>query len=301
MKKVFFIALMLVTAVAGIHAQLLYKISGKDLKAPSYLVGTYHLAPVSFVDSIPGIREALTNTEQVCGELDMTDMMKPESMKKMADAMMMPDGKTLKGLLSADELVRFNKLLKNLMGADMSNPMVEAQLNKVSPQALNTQLSLLLYLKHSQGFDPTHLFDGYFQEFAKKNGEPIIGFETIDLQVNVLFKSMSLERQKQLLMCLVDNTDYYDMTSEQITKAFFAQDLKKMEEVLNMKRNDSCDETKEEHEILFDKRNADWITKMPAIMSAKPTFFAVGAGHLVGDKGLLHLLKEAGYQVDAVK
>ena len=292
---------MLATTVASIHAQLLYKISGKDLKAPSYIVGTYHLAPVSFVDSIPGIREALTNTEQVCGELDMTDMMKPENIKKMTDAMLMPDGKTITGMLSAEEQVRFNKLLKNLMGADMSNPMVKAQLDKVSPQALNTQLSVLMYLKHSQGFDPTHLFDGYFQDFAKKNNEPIIGFESIDLQINVLFKSIPLERQKQLLMCLVDNPDYFDMVSEQLSKAFFAQDLKKMEEVINMKRNDSCDETKEEHEILFDKRNADWIAKMPAIMAAKPTFFAVGAGHLPGDKGVLHLLEEAGYHVEAVK
>mgnify|MGYP006319358759 CR=1 FL=1 len=40
---------------------------------------------------------------------------------------------------------------------------------------------------------------------------------------------------------------------------------------------------------------------MPDIMKAHPTFFAVGAGHLPGDKGLLKLLREAGYTVEAVK
>ena len=67
------------------------------------------------------------------------------------------------------------------------------------------------------------------------------------------------------------------------------------------KRNDSCDDTKEEYAIMFDNRNADWVAKMPAIMSDKPTFFAVGAGHLPGEKGVLNLLKLAGYEVEAVK
>jgi len=40
---------------------------------------------------------------------------------------------------------------------------------------------------------------------------------------------------------------------------------------------------------------------MPAIMSRKATLFAVGAGHLLGPKGVLTLLRNAGYQVEAVK
>ena len=41
--------------------------------------------------------------------------------------------------------------------------------------------------------------------------------------------------------------------------------------------------------------------KMPAIMADKPTFFAVGALHLVGENGLLQLLKNAGYTVEGLK
>ena len=41
------------------NAQLLYKISGNGINTPSYIVGTYHLAPASYVDSIPGARVAL--------------------------------------------------------------------------------------------------------------------------------------------------------------------------------------------------------------------------------------------------
>lgn len=50
MKRLFVIfALTIVTMSAS--AQLLYKISGKGLSSPSYIVGTYHLAPASFADS----------------------------------------------------------------------------------------------------------------------------------------------------------------------------------------------------------------------------------------------------------
>ena len=36
-------------------------------------------------------------------------------------------------------------------------------------------------------------------------------------------------------------------------------------------------------------------------MQAKSTLFTVGAGHLVGDNGLLKLLQDKGYTVEAVK
>lgn len=301
MKKLMIITLALASVFTSASAQLLYKISGKDLKSPSYIVGTYHLAPVSFVNNIDGIQDALSNTEQVCGEPDISDMKKPENMQKMATAMLLPDGKTLKSILTQDEYTRLNKLLKDLTNADMSNPMVEAQFGNITPQALNTQLSLLMSLKRARGFDPTQSFDDYFQKFAKRNNEPVIGLETVDKQIEILFKSIPLERQKQLLMCLVDNTEYYDMITERLTDAYFAQDMEKLEQVLNEKRNDSCDDTKEEHAILFDNRNTDWAAKMPAIMNDKPTFFAVGVGHLPGEKGVLNLLKQAGYEVENVK
>ena len=36
-------------------------------------------------------------------------------------------------------------------------------------------------------------------------------------------------------------------------------------------------------------------------MADKSTLIAVGAGHLPGDKGVLSLLRQAGYTVEAVK
>lgn len=74
MKKTLLTLALLIAALSA-PAQLLYKISGNGLQAPSYIVGTYHLAEVSFVDSIPGIRQALDNCQQVYGEIDMSTLL----------------------------------------------------------------------------------------------------------------------------------------------------------------------------------------------------------------------------------
>ncbi|MDD5784678.1 MAG: TraB/GumN family protein, partial [Prevotella sp.] len=77
-RKIAITAIMFTLSIIGLKAQLLYKISGKDLQKPSYIVGTFHVASSSFIDSIPGLRAAMDASEQVCGELDMKDITSPE-------------------------------------------------------------------------------------------------------------------------------------------------------------------------------------------------------------------------------
>jgi hypothetical protein len=65
--------------------------------------------------------------------------------------------------------------------------------------------------------------------------------------------------------------------------------------------NNRCDSTPEEEDVMINNRNANWLKKMPALMMLRPTLFAVGAGHLPGEKGVLNLLRQAGYTVEGVK
>lgn len=301
MKKLLLTFAFAVMTVAGMQAQLLYKISGNGLTKPSYIIGTYHLAPVSFADSIPGLKEALAATEQVYGELDMTDLTSPENLQKMQAAMMLPEGTTLTTLLSEDELARLNVVLKELLGFDMSNSMVAQQLNGLSPKTLETQLSLLVYMKKHSGFDAQNTFDGYFQKVAQEQGKPVGGLETLDFQIKMLYQGQTLERQKELLMCFVDNQEHMNQMAEQLVNAFFNQDIVGVKAVMDEKDQTSCDSTPEEEDQLINNRNANWAKLMPQIMSAKPTFFAVGAGHIPGERGVLQLLQAAGYTIEGVK
>ena len=54
-------------------------------------------------------------------------------------------------------------------------------------------------------------------------------------------------------------------------------------------------------EDMLDNLNKAWVEKMPAIMTEAPTLFVVGAGHLPGDNGVLNLLKQQGYTIEAMK
>ena len=150
-------------------------------------------------------------------------------------------------------------------------------------------------------FDPSSTFDQYFQAQAQKNNEPVGGLETISFQTGIVFNSKTIDRQAEELICLIDHEELNADLMDEMTEAFYAQNLDALKKVMDTKINDKCDPTPEESARLIDNRNADWAAKMPDIMKARPTFFAVGAGHLPGDKGLLKLLRDAGYTVEAVK
>lgn len=301
MKRLLTAALLMTACVLGANAQLLYKISGKGLAKPSYIIGTYHFCPDTFVDSIPGLRDAMRGTEAVYGELVNDSMMQPKALQDMQETLMMPEGKTFASLYTDEEMGRINAFLTKHMGADFSNPMVAQQLEKLTPAALSTTMTAILCAqKQGNRLDPTHTIDIFFQNWGKENGRKIGGLETLAFQLKMLF-TKPLDRQAQVFLCMADNEEFTEKVLDLMLAGYFKQDIKMIEESMNLKLNNSCDDTPEERAELLDDRNADWLTKMPAIMKAQPTLFAVGAGHLVGEKGVLALLRKAGYTVEGVR
>ena len=302
MKKLTMIALMLTMAL-GVNAQLLYKISGNGLSKPSYVFGTAHLESIDIVNKVSGVFDALTETDQVYGEVNFDDASKADSAMYMQNAMMLPEGKTLKDYLSADDYARLNKWLFNAMGNDLNanSPMTQ-QMARMTPLAMVNMLQILLHAKYGIArFDPTTSIDKFFQEQAKNNNEPVGGLETIKFQADLLFKSIPLDRQAKTLMCLIDNEEFNVQMLREVSNAYKAQDIDAIQKALDMKLNNSCDSSPEEEAAMLDNRNADWIVKMKKIMAEKPTFFAVGAGHLPGEKGLLQKLREEGYTIEGMK
>ena len=300
MRKLFFLAAAIIASVTYSQAQILYRISGNGLKSPSYIVGTYHLAPSSFADSIPGMRQAVEQTNQVCGELDMMDAFKPENTAKLLKAQMLPEGTTLSSLLTAEQLERLNALLLEVMGANLNDEAFAAQMDKMTPAALSTTLSLQSYIKRAESFNPMDLIDNYFQMLALQSGKTVKGFETVDFQMGILFGE-SLEKQVNDLMCMVDHFEETDEMVNRITTAYFSQNLKQIEEAMEEESKIECGTTDEDENRLINNRNSNWLEMMPSMMAEQPTLFVVGAGHLCGEKGVLKLLEKAGYTVEGVK
>ena len=295
----FLFALLFTCFSAATHAQLLYRISGNGLQRPSYIVGTYHLAPASFADSIPGLRAAQEQCEQVYGELEINALLNPDSTALVQQAMLLPEGMKLSQILTPDEMKRVKDYAQKKFGFTASILMQQAE--RMTPIGLTTQFELLNCVMKTGQIDVSNVLDISLQRDAQKSGKITGGLESLSLQMNVLYQGKSMERQKQLLLCLVDHSDFDDMMTDSIIKSYFAQDLEGVKNAMDMKMDNDCDNTSDEEEQLISGRNANWMVQMPAIMQAKSTLFVVGAGHLPGEKGVLNLLRQAGYQVEACK
>jgi uncharacterized protein YbaP (TraB family) len=84
---------------------------------------------------------------------------------------------------------------------------------------------------------------------------------------------------------------------KKLMAAYKSRDPDKLEEL-------SVSQLKEDKEFmtrLIDDRNAAWIPKLETAFKERPTFVAVGAGHLGGKKGVIKLLRAKGYDVTPVK
>ena len=300
MRKLLLIATAIIASITYSQAQILYRISGNGLETPSYIVGTYHLAPASFADSIPGMKTAIEGTQQVCGELDMMDAFKPENAARLMQSQMLPEGTTLSSLLTSEQLERLNKLLLEEMGSNLNDEAFAAQIDKMTPAALSTTLSLSSYMKKVESFNPMELIDNYFQMLALQNGKAVKGFETVDFQMGVLFGA-PLEKQVNDLMCMVDHFKDTEEMVDLITTAYFSQDLTLIEEAMEQESKIDCGTTEEDEDILINNRNRNWVELMPDMMAEQPTLFVVGAGHLCGEKGVLKLLEKAGYTIEGMK
>lgn len=301
MKKTFLLAATLIASFAfSAQAQILYRISGNGLESPSYIVGTYHLAPASFADSIPGMSEAFENTQQVCGELDMMDAFNPENTALLMQAQLLPEDVTLSSLLTDDQRTRLNALLLEVLGSNLDNEAFAAQIERVKPVVLATSISLASYMKESQSFNPMELLDNHFQTLALQSGKSVKGFETVTFQMDVLY-GKDLPKQVDDLMCLVDHFDEATELTTRITSAFFSQNLQQLEAILEEEMEGPCSDSPEDEARLLDDRNHNWIGMMPDMMAETPTLFVVGAGHLCGEQGVLKLLEGLGYTVEGMK
>ncbi|MBK9455713.1 MAG: TraB/GumN family protein [Bacteroidetes bacterium] len=52
---------------------------------------------------------------------------------------------------------------------------------------------------------------------------------------------------------------------------------------------------------MLDNRNINWIPVIEEQIKLQSTFIAVGAGHLVGEKGILQLLHNQGYVISPIQ
>ena len=90
-----------------------------------------------------------------------------------------------------------------------------------------------------------------------------------------------------------DIVDY----SDKLCAAYHAHDLAAIEKIFV---DDEDEELQEQMERLAYKRNRQWMDKITMTLPVQSVLVAVGAAHLVGEQGLIKLLRDRGYTVEPV-
>lgn len=287
-KKVAFLFVFLIS-ISFLQAQLLWKITGNGLKKPSYLFGTHHLIPIDFLDSVPGLFRAFNSCENVVGEMVMNNV---DAMGRIQQAAMMPKHIKMKDLFNESEYELVDAELKSTLRFGLK------ELAMMNPALIVTMYETELYKKQF-GFTDNSQTDSYFQLVAAEKGMKVVGLESIDQQIAILFGNTSFQRQADILVETVMNKDSIMQDMKQLNDLYKAGKTDELAR-LAQKREKVTDMTDAEYARLVDDRNAEWLTRLPALMNEAPNFIAVGALHLGGEKGLVKLLQKAGYKVKEV-
>ena len=296
MKRIFFISTLLLLALCA-NAQILYKISGKELKEPSYLLGTYHLISFDFIDKIPGYQEAWNNSKQVCGEIVMEQAFLPENMAKLQKAISIPGDSTIQQVMTAEQFAKYNAGIKSLLGMDLSNPLLAKQLGKMRPSLILEQFMCIALLQGREffTFDQSAAIDNAIQIQAKKDNKPIGGFETFEEQLEILYGNVTIQEEIDELLKALDDLEKAEKETVEIFEDYKKQDLNAIADCAKTALN------AEQEEKLVNERNANWLKVMPTVMQKQSTFFHVGVGHLINEKGLINQLRQMGYTVEAME
>lgn len=293
MKKTFLSLLLLIVTAVSVNAQLLWKISGNGLEKPSYLFGTHHIAPVSVIDSVPGMSEAISGVDKIYGEMIMSEATTPQSQQVMMSYAMAPQDSLLTTVLAPAQLDSLNTMLKRYMG-----PMGSAnQFAQLKPAMLSTLLALMQSQTIFPNFNPQQQLDGEIQKRGAAIGKEIGGFETIQDQCNALFGSSIIE-QAESLMDMVRHDDQSAGMAKKLAQAYLSGDLNAMLALMEAPANGASEEWTER---MINRRNANWMRVMAGLLPTASVLIAVGAGHLPGEEGLINLLRKNGYSVDPVK
>jgi uncharacterized protein YbaP (TraB family) len=265
-----------------LQKSLLWEVSGNGLKKPSYLFGTYHFAGKDFIDSLPVIAHDFEKCTAVAGEF----VIDSSAYAKMAPAMMLK-GNSLDKILSADEYKLVGDYLQQVAHMNIST------FNQLKPAALEV---LLLSFTAPKTISPTNPpLDEYFQNEGKKRHAKLLGLETVDDQIDLLLNT-PMDEQKRHLLEAVRKKDEQKKEMDMVYTLYRQQDLDGLGKALIADE----DYSPEEMDKLLKDRNLKWVQELPAIMKQQPTFITVGAGHLVGEYGLINQLLLKGYTVKAV-
>lgn len=143
------------------------------------------------------------------------------------------------------------------------------------------------------GFDPRHGVDAFFQQRADADGKPVLTLESPAEQIHML-RQLPAGLQGDFLLRALQEAKALDQELSRLVTAWRAGDRKA---VLRLVR----DELKPFPDLrrrLVVERNRRWLPRIESFVGEERDYLViVGAAHLLGEDGMLTLLRQRGYRV----
>jgi uncharacterized protein YbaP (TraB family) len=251
-----------------------------------YVLGSIHYLKKEMYPLDEKIEKAFDQSNILVVEANVDNVSKMD-LQKLVESAFYSGDETLEKHLSpaAYELV---KRQLSEMGASL-----EAA-NKYRPWFLALSLASIEIVK--LGFDPNSGIDLYFLSKATER-KKIVELESLEYQIS-FFSALSEKDQELFLLYTLKDIKVLEQELDKLIKAWTAGDVNGIESIVTR----SIKEDKKLipiYEKLVVERNRKMVSKIEEYLKEKETFFVVvGAGHLVGNQGIIELLKGKGFLLE---
>lgn len=271
-------------AIASEDRALFWRVDSEQ--ATVYLLGSIHFADESFYPLREEIEQAFDASETLVVEVDVNS---PQSMARFQD-LMQSDGsysgdETLKDHLSKKTYEQLQVYLKEL-GVPLT--LVEKQKPGI------VVLTLAAIQAQQAGLKPEQGIDLHFLSKIK-NDKKILALETMDEQLRIF---LDIEDADLLLQDSFHSLNMVEEEMDGLVSAWKQGDEKAMHQLLFEDIVNENAAIRSLYERLYFQRNIKMTNSIKSYLKQKGQYFVVvGAGHLIGDKGIVQLLQNAGYRV----
>jgi len=247
-----------------------------------YLLGSIHFLKKENYPLPAAMEKAFADASVVVFELDMDEAGGGNDLFARG---MYPSGLTLKEAVGKNTYERLRRKSAEL-GADIGT------LQNFRPWFIT--FALLSLKLHELGFNPAYGIDRHFQTRAKKTNKEILALETTGEQIEV-FSGLADRDQEALILQTLDDMDTMDGELGRMIAAWRCGDGT----VLAGMMLKSYEEFPALYDRIIVRRNLKWVAAIEGYLRQGRNYLViVGAGHLVGDDGLVGILRKKGYKVE---
>lgn len=274
------IAILFIAPSTIAQNSVLYKVEGDNIET-SYVFGTVHMMAKKDFLLEEKVKSAFSESEFIVMELDMDDVSMQTEMMKYA---MINGDDSLQNHMTPEEYKILDEYFTTKLGVGM------AAFNKMKPFVISSTAMIAHLGQDMASYEST------FVQMATEQKKEIKGLETIAFQMS-MFDEQPYEEQIDQVIEMLQKEGGIGGYFDKIIAAYKTQDI----EVLYTSLNEFFEDDKAFKEKMLDERNQNWIPQIGELSKENSVFYAVGAGHLGGEEGVISLLKGAGYTVTPVE